>query len=298
MKVSFDFKGFHEKKAIGIAKHNRRDLSHIQGNLKDFNLSVPVGIDVSKIGNNLVRTDEFKNVSDLLQGRKVIGGLQAKTQEYTGFVISIGNAEDGTLPKEELKKFFAKSDEWIRKKFGGKYLLQSIEHWDEALPKIKILMANVVEYDGDDPKKVGKVYVSSRFKFNFENTKNRMKVREISKKLELQFHAEVASEWSSFGVEAPSEELGERGKVSKVAFMQEKLNDRMERNEKLRQENKRLDDKNKLVKKEVNDRLVDFNALRNVVTEKEWDSLMQRLRASKEAELKKLKEIKNKERTR
>ncbi len=287
MKVTFDFKGFKEIKAIGIAKHNRRDLSHIQGNLKVDDSTIPGGIDATKIGNNLIRTDSFKNVSQLLAGRKVIGGLQKATQEYTGFVISIGNAEEGTLPKEELKNFFDATDQWLRTQFGEKYLLQSIEHWDEALPKIKILMANVVDYKGDDSKKSGKVYLSSKHKFGYEDAKNRNDIRLLAKQLQLKFHAEVASRWGVAGVEAPNQEFGETGKRIKAEFIGAKNNEAL-------QKNKRLREKNKQLAEQSNQMLVDFKAMKKVVSSEKWNELMKELKHEKELEQNKLKQFKEK----
>lgn len=284
MKVTFDFKGFKETKAIGIAKHNRRDLSHIKGNIK-VSTKIPGGIDVSKISENVIRTDNFKNVASLLNGRKVIGGIQKRTQEYTGFVISIGNVADGTLPKDKLKEFFSETDKWVREKFGEKYLLQSIEHWDEDLPKIKILMANIVDYEGNDPKKQGKVYLSSKHRFKYEDAKSINEIRSLAKKIQLDFHADVASHWGIDGVESPSKEFGERGTKTKAEYLKEKNNEATK-------EIDRLNDLQKALKSAVNKMLVDYKALEKSVDPKKWKELMQDLKKEKTLQQSKLEEFK------
>ncbi len=143
-------------------------------------------------------------------------------------------------------------------------------------------MANVVDYEGDDSKKSGKVYLSSKHKFGYEDAKNRNDIRLLAKQLQLKFHAEVASHWGIAGVEAPSKEFGETGKRIKAEFIGAKNNEAL-------QKNKRLREKNKQLAEQSNRLLVDFKAMKKVTSSEKWNDLMRELKCEKELEQQKLK---------
>lgn len=282
MKLTFDIQYMNESKAFGVAAHNRRDESHIKGNQHDEQLVG--GIDVSKSGNNIIRIDEFKPIDALLENRKVIGGKQSVADEYCGFVIQIGN-KDEHMDEKQNKEFFAKTHEWITKRFGDKYILQSIEHWDEVTPKIKILMANVTDYEGDDMRKVGKVYIGAKRRFGTENAQNRRDVQEMYKDFQKTFYREVCKPFETYGLEAPSEQIGTRGKKSQAFFIQEQNNE-------IKKENQRLIDLQKDLKSKVNNILVDYKALAKVADPKKWNELMHDLKKEKELQKQKLQDFK------
>ncbi len=282
MKLTFDIQYMNESKAFGVAAHNRRDESHIKGNKSDEQLVG--GIDVSKSSNNNIRIDDFRTIDALLENRKVIGGKQKVADEYCGFVIQIGN-KDKHMDKAQNKEFFVKTHDWMTRRFGDKYILQSIEHWDEVTPKIKILMANVTDYEGSDVRKAGKVYIGAKRRFGTESAQNRRDVQEMYKDFQKAFYGEVCKPFEAYGLEAPSEQIGTRGKKSQAYFIQEKNNEARLEAEQLKAKTQELVDK-------VNKILVDYKALAKVAGKEKWSELMQELKREKELEQQKLRNFK------
>ena len=212
MKLSFDFQGMDKRKAFGIARHNERIEGFYEGNISGKGRGE---IEPSRIKNNIVLAP-IKSFEDKswLSDVKVAGGRQKNANEFTGWVIQAGGTNNkkrklDTLSHRENINFLTEAHEWIEKTFGKESIMGSVIQLDETTPQLQLVTNNKFTDE-----KSGKIYCSEKRKFGFVGL-TKQQVREKSKKLQNKFYNEVAKK---YGIEAPSKELGDRGKVSLVKY--------------------------------------------------------------------------------
>ncbi len=186
MKLVFDFQGMNKRKAFGVAKHNERIKGFYEGNIVGGKNDGK--IDPNRIKDNIVLTpiksfDDKKWLGDV----KVAGGRQKISQEFTGWVIQAGGSNNkerklDTLPKQENIKFLKEAHNWIVNRYGEYSIMGSVIQLDETTPQLQVIMNNK-----SIDRKTGKVYVSSKRKFNFVGL-SKQQVRNKSKELQNKFY--------------------------------------------------------------------------------------------------------------
>ena len=194
MKQSIDFQGTTSTIATGIYRHNLRVENSFEHNENiDSNLTLQ----------NVVFEDkDIGKAIQLISDTKIAGGLQAKSQTFTTFVIQAGS-KNNNLGNELAKEYFQKSTDWLKQQFGNENIIQSVAHFDETTPHLHVIVSNLT-------KEKDKTYCSSKRAFGFTGL-TKQEVREKSKAFADDFFKNVSS---GFGFDAPSSELGTKGKES------------------------------------------------------------------------------------